>query len=578
MSAVVIGDFFTGVKMSFSLFYIAPVAFVAWRSGLGMGLAFAVICVGARLFTDYLGGKAYDTAFIALWNTGARTGILVFTALVMWRVRLEVRAANLAKDQALAASRVKSEFLWSMSHELRTPLNALLAMAELLAGTRLDEEQGTYVRTFRREGRNLLALIGDLLDSAKIEEGQFSAENIAFSLRGLLSEVESIVGAQAKRKGLGFSLTIAPSVFDGVRGDPLLIKRTLLNLTGNAVKFTSTGLIGLEVGLDAEGRTMFIVRDSGIGMDEETMSHLFEPFSQASTATRREFGGTGLGLSLCKRFVSLMGGAIQVESHPGAGSSFSFAIPLPEAEPEISVSTAVEAEESVQLRHCRILVADDVAINREIVRAFLLKEGWEVEDASDGEAAVALADSGQWDLILMDAQMPKMDGYSATRAIRNRERRAGRVRTPIVALTAQASEEDVRDSEAAGCDAHLTKPFTRKQLVATITSLLPALGSSAAEAASPGRDPDVEALVPLFLKDADRLITQAKAAASVSDWAEVSAIAHKIKGAGGSFGFDRISELGAELEAASQSPDIQRVELVLEWLDAEMRLAATKGK
>jgi CheY-like chemotaxis protein len=223
-------------------------------------------------------------------------------------------------------------------------------------------------------------------------------------------------------------------------------------------------------------------------------------------------------------------------------------------------------------------VADDLAINRELVRAFLVREGCEVGDASDGEAAVALADSGQWDLILMDARMPRMDGYSATRAIRHHERSAGRLRTPIIALTAQSGEEVVRDSEAAGCDAYLTKPFTRTQLVATISALLLVPGSPGAAAASPRLDPEVEALVPLFLKDADRLLVHAKAVASVSAWAEVSAFGHTIKGAGGSFGFDRISELGAELEAASLDPDSKRVELVLDQLDAEIRIAAATWK
>jgi signal transduction histidine kinase len=218
--------------------------------------------------TDFVGGKEYPSLFVAFWNTVVRSGIMLFTAVVMSRIRLAMRLADKAREEALAASRAKSEFLWSMSHEIRTPLNAILAMAELLAETPLNTEQSGYLRIFKAEGRSLLSLINDLLDSAKVETGRFVAERIAFAPTELLGEIGSEAGAQIRRKGLGFSLERGPDLPPRMLGAPLLIRRTLLNLTGNAAKFTHSESISIKVARDPRDPARMIaisVTDTGIG-------------------------------------------------------------------------------------------------------------------------------------------------------------------------------------------------------------------------------------------------------------------------------------------------------------------------
>jgi signal transduction histidine kinase/CheY-like chemotaxis protein len=571
IAIVVLADWATGVKMSFSLFYLGPIAFIAWRWGLVPGLAVALLCVAARLATDTIGGKEYPSLFVGFWNNGVRSGIMIFTAIVMSRIRSAMRLADQSREEALAASRAKSDFLWSMSHEIRTPLNAILGMAEVLAETPLDEEQAGYVRIFRSEGRSLLALINDLLDGAKVEAGKFFAERIAFPLPELLGEIGSEAGAQVRRKGLGFSLETAPDIPPRMLGDPLLIRRTLLNLAGNSAKFTQAGSIAIKVQrdpADPQGKIVFSVADTGIGIPQDRLDRLFLPFSQAEDSTQRQYGGTGLGLSLCKRFVELMGGTISVASRSGEGSVFSFVLPL-ETPPEGDAVPIAEERDYGKLtveRPLRILLVDDHEVNRELVKVFLERTPYLVDEASDGEAGVAKVKERDYDVVLMDMQMPVMDGHAAARAIRAWEAAQARPRLPIIALTAHASVEDRRESAASGCDAHLSKPFSKAHLLKAIRTAVggspgkpspdaTGRGALSVTAQRPPMDPDVEALMPKFLADLRGLIAASEESLRRGEIGAVGAIGHKIKGAGGSFGFDRVSILGGMLETSAGTGD-----------------------
>jgi CheY-like chemotaxis protein/HPt (histidine-containing phosphotransfer) domain-containing protein len=299
----------------------------------------------------------------------------------------------------------------------------------------------------------------------------------------------------------------------------------------------------------------FSVTDTGVGIDPEAQKRLFMPFSQADSTISRRFGGTGLGLNLCKRFVELMGGTIGVTSRLGEGSQFWFTLPLviPEEGADSGGNELESAEPRVLRRPLRILLVEDYDVNRAIVRTYLKEMPYTVDEAENGEVGVAKMKAGRYDLVLMDIHMPVMDGYTATRTIRAWEQERGLKRTPIVALTAHAYDEDIRASTNAGCDHHLTKPFTKKAL---LEAIFDAVGDEQGEVSIQEEiDPDIRALIPFFLADLVKMAHEADEAAANGNWEALKGIGHKIKGAGGSFGFDRISQLGGALENAAQAGD-----------------------
>jgi signal transduction histidine kinase/CheY-like chemotaxis protein len=466
-------DFLTGTELAFSLFYLIPVGFLSWRRGIWPGLAIATLCTVLWFLMERFGGQVYSVWIVAYWNAAVRGGIFVITAVLLSSLNETLKTADAAKDSALDASRAKSEFLSAMSHEIRTPLNAILAMADTLAETRLSPDQAEYVRIFRQEGRRLLTLINGLLDTAKVEAGRMVAEQISFSVKDLLAEVASIAGAQVRAKGLSFDLESGQDLPLRLIGDPLLLRRTLINLVGNAAKFTLEGGVTVRMVREPSAPDRFLyfsVTDTGVGIDPEAQKRLFMPFSQADSTISRRFGGTGLGLNLCKRFVELMGGTIGVTSRLGEGSQFWFTLPLviPEEGADSGGNELESAEPRVLRRPLRILLVEDYDVNRAIVRTYLKEMPYTVDEAENGEVGVAKMKAGRYDLVLMDIHMPVMDGYTATRTIRAWEQERGLKRTPIVALTAHAYDEDIRASTNAGCDHHLTKPFTKKALLEAI--------------------------------------------------------------------------------------------------------------
>ncbi|MDQ5908646.1 MAG: hypothetical protein QG599_738, partial [Pseudomonadota bacterium] len=387
----------------------------------------------------------------------------------------EIEAINQALQTANAA---KSEFLAHMSHEIRTPLNAVLGLAQLLDRESLNDHQYDMVVRIRDAGQSLLGIINDILDLSKIEAGQLPIESRPYALETLLARLDSLMGHTARAKGLDLRIEATTAHPGPLMGDALRLEQVLINLMGNAIKFTEQGAVTLEIERGKTDETTvwlrFTVRDTGIGIAPETLDRLFTPFTQADAGTTRRFGGTGLGLSICKRLVELMGGSIGAKSQAGQGSAFWFELPFTSA-PEAEIATIVASPSAelalptpkLRLKGKHFLVVDDSAINREVVERVLAFEGAMATQAADGQQAVQYLQNQPdvFDAVLMDIRMPVMDGLTATRLIRNE---LGLTALPILALTAGVLYEQQQAAHTAGVNDVLAKPLDLERLVALL--------------------------------------------------------------------------------------------------------------
>ena len=381
----------------------------------------------------------------------------LLTLIWQWRQGAELRSP---RRRAEDANRAKSEFLANMSHEIRTPLNGVVAMADALAQRDLNADEHDMIEVIRSSGATLERLLSDILDSARIESGQVTIETAPFHLGRAVQDVAALWRIAAEAKGVTITAHVDPTLDRMVDGDAVRVRQVLTNLVSNALKFTAEGQVGLTVKPGVEGNVRFTVTDTGVGFDEEQKARIFGRFQQADGSITRRFGGTGLGLAISRELVELMGGRLECDSRPGEGSRFWFEIPLPAVEEVGEASNEAPSVSDVREQPLQVLLADDHPANRKIIEIMLAATAMELVAVEDGAQALEAFKREAFDLVLMDMQMPVMDGLTATAAIRAFDAQDGRARTPILMLTANAMAEHVEAGRAAGADGHLTKPLT----------------------------------------------------------------------------------------------------------------------
>jgi signal transduction histidine kinase/DNA-binding response OmpR family regulator len=533
-------------------------------------------------------GYAFNRMIEAL--AASQQEILSYQELLEERIRQRTEALEETMQRALAASQAKSEFLANMSHELRTPMSGILGMIDLVMDSHLSAEQREHLDAAQRCAHSLLSLLNDLLDLSKIEAGRMALERIPFELSRLAEDCIASQLPKARSKGIELACLIAASVPRQMAGDPLRLRQILTNLVNNAVKFTETGSVTVRFQASAESEpNRFLlnldVTDTGTGIPPEKLPVIFEKFTQADGSITRRYGGTGLGLAITRKLVEIHGGKIWAESTEGRGSTFHVSLPCERASgvqnlPAPGASPDDAAAGPSPKSPARLLLVEDNLVNQKIVVAILRKRGYAIEIANNGQEALEKLAAGAYALVLMDIQMPVMDGLEATRRIRQVESWRN---LPVLAMTAHAMNGDRERCLGAGMNAYISKPVNPSHLIATVESFIDsgAAAGKTEERADPiDRDRAVrlmdsnqelmEGLVRLFLQFAPERLEKLHAAAARADATELSLESRALKGAAERIAAQSVAECAAAVDQAAQQQDYARIGEQLVRLESEL--------
>ena len=542
-----------------------------------------------RSYASQFRGRALETRISPLRDSGGKIVGFVGVSFdvterqAAQRERLELVARERSAQES---ARLKTEFLANMSHELRTPIHGVLGMAELLADSQLSIDQREWLSSMRASARHLLSIVNDILDHTRIEAGRLDIASEAFELDQLLGRLERPHRLLAESKGLIFELHRDPALASPRLGDSVRVTQVLTNLLGNAVKFTDAGSIQFRV-LPVAGhaeRVRFEVRDTGSGITAEVLPSLFKPFTQADASTARRFGGSGLGLAISQSLVERMGGTLGVESEPGRGSSFWCELPLPESRSVIASPERGNVHAPAALpSSAKVFAAEDNEINLRILLATLKRLGVQATGGPDGAAAVAAMAEGEVDLIFMDCHMPGVDGYTATRRIRESE--TGGRRVPIIALTADAMPGTRQLCLDAGMVDYLPKPFSSAQIERVLERWLapegrpPRTDSGLASVeerlrrlaeAAPETPDFVRQLVTLFQGSVLGKVADLRAGVAEQDGPRIRDLAHELKGSAANLGLSSLARIFAEFEMTAEESAFARLPTLLGNLDREL--------